>query len=52
MRTIILLLRLISGLFAYVGVFTCVIIIGFVFISISQDLYELSNKLEYKYIKN
>jgi len=51
MRFIIVLLRLFSLLLGFIGIFTCVILVGFLLIALAQDINEFSDKLEFKYIK-
>jgi hypothetical protein len=51
MRTLIILIRLLALAIGFVGVFTVVIVIGFVLIGLAQDLWAWSEKLELKLIR-
>jgi len=50
MRFIITLLRLLALLIGFIGIFTCVILIGFLLIALSEDINEFADKIEDKHI--
>jgi len=51
MRFIIVLLRLFSLFLCFIGVFLCVIFVGFLIIALATDINEFADKLEFKYFK-
>ena len=47
MNTLAMLLRLLSIPVATIGVFTCVILVGFVLLTLAKEMNTLADKIEY-----